>query len=196
LVRLHRLKEKWCPTFCKDVFSGGILSSQRSELTNASLSRRVNATCGLFDFHNIFFDIVTKWRIKEKDENVKNKDEFPEMYLPHISILQHDSKIYTNNLYKVFENEYIKGEGCCQDLLSSSETPYGTEHTYVVYENRLLKKFGFVVRFNLPGHNIVCDCKKYSESGILCCHCLRIFNIHCVLTVHDQYILKRWNRQL
>ena len=57
---------------------------------------------------------------------MKNKDEFPEMYLPHVSILQHALKIYANNLYKVFENEYIKGEGCCQDLLSLSETPYST----------------------------------------------------------------------
>jgi len=148
----------------------------------------------LFDFYNIFCDVVTEWRIKEKDENVKNKDGFPEMYLPHVSILQHASKIYTNNLYKVFENEYIKGGGCCQDLLSSSVTPYGIEHTYVVYKNRLSKKFEFVVRFNLREHNIVCDCKKYSESGILCCHCLRIFNVHCVAKVPDQYILKQWIR--
>ena len=125
---------------------------------------------------------------------MKNKNGFPEMYLAHVSILQHASKIYTNNLCKVFENEYIKGEGCCQDLLSLSETPYGTEHTYVVYENRLLKKFGFVVRFNLPNHNIVCDCKKYSESSILYCHCLRIFNAHCVPKIPYQYILKRWTR--
>lgn len=194
LVRLFRLKEKWCPAFCKDVFSGGVLFSQRSESTNASLSKRVTATCGLFDFYNIFCDVVIEWRIKEKDENVKNKDGFPEIYLPHVSILQHASKIYTNNLYKVFENEYIKGEGCCQDLVSSSETPFGTEHTYVVYENRLSKKFGFVVRFYLPDHNIVCDCRKYSECGILCCHCLRIFNVHCVAKVPGQYILKRWTR--
>ena len=88
---------------------------------------------------------------------MKNKDGFPEMYLPHVSILQYASKIYRNNLYKVFENEYIKGEGCCQDLLSSSQTSYSTEHTYVMYENCLSKKFEFVVRFNVPDHNIVCD---------------------------------------
>jgi len=130
------------------------------------------------------------WRTKEKDENVKNKNGFPEIYLPHVTILQHGSMIYTNNLYKVFENEYIKGEGCYQDLLSSSETPYGTEYTYVVYENHLSKKFGFVVRFNLPDHLIVCDCKKYSESDIFCSHCLRIFNVHYVPKVPYQYILK------
>jgi len=194
LVRLFWLKEKWCPAYCRDFFSGGILSSQRSESTNASLSKRVNTTCGLFDFYNIFCDVVTEWRIKEKDENAKNKDRFPEIYLPHVSILQHASKIYMNNLYKVFENEHIKGEECCQDLLSSIQTSYGTEHTYAVYENRLSKKFGFVVRFNLPDHNIVCDCKKYSKSGILYCHCVRIFNVHCVAKIPDQYTLKRWTR--
>ena len=99
-----------------------------------------------------------------------------------------------NNLYKVFENEYIKGEACCQDLLSSSETPYGTEHIYVVYENCFSKKFGFVVSFNLPDQNIVYDCQKYSESGILCCYYLWIFNVHCVSKGPDQYILKRWTR--
>ena len=76
LVRLFRLEEKWCPAYCKDFFFGGILSSQRSVLTNAPLSKRVNATCGLFDFYNIFCDVVTEWGIKEKDENVKNKDGF------------------------------------------------------------------------------------------------------------------------
>ena len=68
LVRLYGLKEKWCPPFYKDVFSGGILSSQRSKSTNTSLSKRVNSTCGLFDFYNILRDVVTELRIKEKDK--------------------------------------------------------------------------------------------------------------------------------
>jgi len=62
---------------------------------------------GCLIFYNIFCDVATEWRIKEKDENVKNKDRFPKMYLPHVILLQHASEIYTNNLYKVFENEYI-----------------------------------------------------------------------------------------
>ena len=51
-----------------------------------------------------------------------------------------------------------------------------------------------MVRFNLPYHNIIYDYKKYNESGILCYHCLRIFNVHCVPKVSDQYILKHWTR--
>ena len=86
------------------------------------LCQRESMPLVLFDLYNIFCDVVTERRIKDNDENTKNKDGFPEIYLPHVTILQHASKIYTNNLYKVFENEYIKGEGCCQDLLSSSET--------------------------------------------------------------------------
>ena len=66
---------------------------------------------------------MTELRIKENDENVKNKDGFPEMYLPHASLLLHTVKIYTNNLYKAFEHKYIEDEECCQDMLSSTETP-------------------------------------------------------------------------
>ena len=92
--------------------------SQRSESTNVSLSKRVNATCGLFEFYNIFNDVVTEWRTKENGENVKNKDGFPEIYFTHVSLFLNASKIYPNNLYKDLKNECIKGEECCLDLLS------------------------------------------------------------------------------
>ena len=118
LVRLFRLKEKWCTTYCKDVFSDGILSSQRSELTNASLSRRVNATCGLFDFHNIFFDIVTEWRIKEKDENVKNKDGFLEMYLRHLAFYSMLRKSIRTTCTKFLRRNALKEKGILKIFLA------------------------------------------------------------------------------
>jgi len=88
------LKETWCSAFCKDVFSGGILSSQRSKSTNASLSKRSNATCGLFEFYNTFWDVMTDLKIVKKDENMKNKDALLEIYLPHVSLLQHATKLF------------------------------------------------------------------------------------------------------
>lgn len=34
LQNLYVIRELWCPAYSKDCFSGGILSSQRSETTN------------------------------------------------------------------------------------------------------------------------------------------------------------------
>jgi len=45
-------------------------------------------------------------------------------------------KIYTKSLCKVFENEYIKGEGRCQDVLKSTKTPCGIEDVDFVYKNQ------------------------------------------------------------
>ena len=55
---------------------------------------------------------------------MKNKNGFPEMYLSHVCLLQCAMKIYANNIYKVFEKEHIKDEGRCQDVPSSTQTPY------------------------------------------------------------------------
>ena len=66
LNNLYMIKEKWCPAFSKEYFSGGVLSSQRSESTNHSISHRLKATHGLSDFYNIFLDVISDWRSREK----------------------------------------------------------------------------------------------------------------------------------
>ncbi|KAI5649887.1 hypothetical protein M9H77_35892 [Catharanthus roseus] len=44
LNRLYNLRKKWCLAFSKDLFSGDVLSSQRSEATNYAISRRLSKT--------------------------------------------------------------------------------------------------------------------------------------------------------
>ena len=34
----------------------------------------------------------------------------------------------------------------------------------------------------------------YFQVGILCCHCLRILNIHYVKEIPEKYIMKRWTK--
>ncbi|XP_019176479.1 PREDICTED: protein FAR1-RELATED SEQUENCE 1-like [Ipomoea nil] len=109
LEKLYDCREKWCPAFNKDYFSGGILSSQRSESTNHAISRRLSKTAGLCDFYSSFVSVISEWRSKENGEDFR--------------------------------------------------------------------------------------CKLFSELGILCCHCLRILHVHCVSSIPDKYILKRWTKK-
>ncbi|KAI5666241.1 hypothetical protein M9H77_16094 [Catharanthus roseus] len=44
--------------------------------------------------------------------------------------------------------------------------------------------------------NISCTCKMFTEVGILCSHCLCVFNIHCVQVISDKNILKRWIKDI
>ncbi|XP_048501541.2 protein FAR1-RELATED SEQUENCE 5-like isoform X2 [Beta vulgaris subsp. vulgaris] len=66
LLQIYSIKDKWCRCFGKDKFSGGVLSSQRSESTNHSLSRRLNKSTCLCDFYNAFCEVIGEWRSNEE----------------------------------------------------------------------------------------------------------------------------------
>ena len=131
MSRLHCIKEKWCRTFSKDHFSRGVLSSQRCESTNSSLSRRLNKLAGLFDFYNIFSGVMSEWRPKEKNDNVRNKEGYPDVDLSHVSILR---QVMMINMYKVFKGEQVKGQGYYHDQVHSIQNGMTIEHVYFVFE--------------------------------------------------------------
>ncbi|XP_031099789.1 protein FAR1-RELATED SEQUENCE 5-like [Ipomoea triloba] len=109
LDKLYVIREKWCPAFSKDYFSGGILSSQRSETTNHSVSRRLSKTSGLCDFYNSFVNVVSEWRSKENGEDVRCSQGLPTMALDHVKLLLHARNVYTIEVYYLFEQQYLKG---------------------------------------------------------------------------------------
>ena len=87
------------------------------------------------------------------------------------------------NICKVFEAQYVKGQGHSQDHVTSVQNERTTEHVCFVFEKRYGKDFEFCVRFDSKEHPISCDCKKYSDVEMLCCHALRMYNAHCVKQV-------------
>jgi hypothetical protein len=140
---------------------------------------------------------VKEWRRNERDDNVDNKKGYPMVILPHSRILQQASHIFTIRAYRTFEEGYKKSESCRQVLLSGTETSSGNEYKYHVFQKRHpeLPEFAFNVSFRDTDIFISCECKDFEESGFLCCHALRILNIHCVQELPDKYFLKRWTRQ-
>ncbi|XP_019178170.1 PREDICTED: uncharacterized protein LOC109173397 [Ipomoea nil] len=52
------------------------------------------------------------------------------------------------------------------------------------------------VSFNPTNLAISWSCKLISELGILCCHYLRILHVHCVSSIPDKYIIKRWTKKV
>lgn len=120
LCNLYTLCEKWCPAFSKQFFSGGVLSSQRSETTNRCLKRRLRATADLCDFYNIFCDVVSEWRSKENGEDNRCSKGNVEMAFPSINILKHAMSVYTVEAFLMFEKEFIDGAGYNFKAIESS----------------------------------------------------------------------------
>ncbi|XP_019163092.1 PREDICTED: protein FAR1-RELATED SEQUENCE 7-like [Ipomoea nil] len=159
LEKLYDCREKWCPAFNKDYFSGGILSSQRSESTNHAISRRLSKTAGLCDFYSSFVSVISEWRSKENGEDFRCSQGVPAMMLDHVKLLSHARECK----YHVWRPDI--------DIIRHEVT------------------------FKAINLDICCSCKLFSELGILCCHCLRILHVHCVSSILDKYILKRWTKK-
>ncbi|CAH9093661.1 unnamed protein product [Cuscuta europaea] len=70
---------------------------------------------------------------------------------------------------------------------------FGSVIRYLVWMPHI-DQFSHWVSYNTTSHFVDCSCKRFQEVGILCCHCLRIYHIHCVEVLPDSYVLKRWTR--
>ncbi|XP_019190803.1 PREDICTED: protein FAR1-RELATED SEQUENCE 7-like [Ipomoea nil] len=191
LEKLYDCREKWCPAFNKDYFSGGILSSQRSETTNHSISRRLSKTAGLCDFYSSFVSVISEWRSKENGEDFRCAQGVPAMMMEHVKLLSHAREVYTIEIYFLFEEQFMKGSACHQEMVLND----GRQQKYHVWRPDI-DIIRHEVSFNAANLDISCSCKLMSELGILCCHCIRILHVHCVSSIPDKYILKRWTKKV
>ncbi|CAH9079359.1 unnamed protein product [Cuscuta epithymum] len=189
LKRLYSHKEKWCPAFSKDYFSGGILSSQRSESTNRSISRRLSKTATLCDFYKMFGDIVEEWRSEENGQDFRCSEGTVEMVLLQDSLLTHARDVYTLEIFKLFQEQYLKGMSHFFKLVTQN----CHDCVYHVWLDGV-DLIRHSVTFNANDNTVTCTCKMFSEVGILCRHILRIYNIHCVKCIPRDYIMSRWTK--
>ncbi|XP_056691713.1 protein FAR1-RELATED SEQUENCE 5-like [Spinacia oleracea] len=112
IERLYDLKEKWCPAYNKEWFFWGILSSQRSETTNHSISRRLHKTNGLCDFYKCFLDVIDEWRSKENkgDYNSSTGNRYyacADNMLFSKYIVGHPTKDFIRHVVKFNEQEMV-----------------------------------------------------------------------------------------
>lgn len=188
LCKVFEIRESWCCAYGKNYFSAGVLSSQRSESANHSISRRVNKTTSLCDFYNIFGNVVSDWRSMERKDNTLCWDGVPEVSIP-CPLLEFASKTYTIGAYKRFEKEFVRSMSYKHKL----ESTLDQTHCYFVSTTRT-DEFGHYVTYESTDHYAYCTCKRFEEAGFLCRHILRIYHCFSVEEVPSVYILKRWTK--
>ncbi|XP_056691821.1 protein FAR1-RELATED SEQUENCE 5-like [Spinacia oleracea] len=190
LNNLYVIREHWCRAYSKDSFSGGALSSQRSESTNNSIKDRLRETDGLCDFYHLFLDVISAWRSKENHHDYRVLRGNRHMAAANVSILVHARKVYTGYLYVMFEEHFLRGI-----LLNQERTFEDAEKVvYLLWKPATVDLNRHEVTFNKITFQSNCTCKHFSEVGLLCSHILRIYSIHCVAMLPEQYILKRWTK--
>ncbi|KAI5653216.1 hypothetical protein M9H77_30403 [Catharanthus roseus] len=71
------------------------LSSQRSEITNHTISRRLSKTTTFYDFYRIFDEVVPEWRSNANMEDFCFNQGHVEMMVSGSKLLQHTNRLYT-----------------------------------------------------------------------------------------------------
>ncbi|XP_056691528.1 protein FAR1-RELATED SEQUENCE 5-like [Spinacia oleracea] len=189
LQNLYTIRDFWCPAYSKDYFSGGVLSSQRSETTNNSVSRRLHKTHGLCDFYKCFLEVVDEWRSNENVDD--HQSEIGNRYLAAegVGLLDDAMEIYNIDIYLQFEANFLKSMPYIVNIVGFLPPLY--EYHVKHPKNDLIMH---TVKFDQSRISIDCTCKYFSEVGILCSHSIRILHLNNVISIPKRYILKRWTK--
>ncbi|XP_048332782.1 protein FAR-RED IMPAIRED RESPONSE 1-like [Ziziphus jujuba] len=56
------------------------------------------------------------------------------------------------------------------------------------------KQFQHTVRYDFSNNTVICSCRKFEFTGILCSHALNVLSSKDIKKIPIQYILKRWTK--
>ncbi|XP_021731351.1 protein FAR1-RELATED SEQUENCE 9-like [Chenopodium quinoa] len=189
LSNLYNIREMWCPAYSKDYFSGGILSSQRSETTNKSVSHRLHVTHGLCDFYNSFLEVVDEWRRKESSKDYDSMTGNRHLVWADVGLLEHARKVYTIQVYLQFEDNFVNGVPCTAKVIAM-QPPLYEYHVGHPKKDLIMH----TVTFDESTVTVECTCKHFGEVGLLCKHSLRVLHLNNITYIPKRYIVKRWTK--
>ncbi|XVF72228.1 hypothetical protein PTKIN_Ptkin12aG0103200 [Pterospermum kingtungense] len=185
---LYKCREKWSTAFSIDIFSSQIKSSQRAEITNNVFQGISKATTSLTEFIFGFENLVARWRSSEAEKEFQCKNGSVTCAVKNCGILIHASKVYSHEIYKCFEKEFLDGIGLIWKEIAMDDTIHTFE---VMKENSSRLR---TVQFNTSTLEIHCSCKMFESLGYLCSHFLWILSVKNVKKISEQYISKRWTK--
>ncbi|KAL4304329.1 hypothetical protein GQ457_10G016650 [Hibiscus cannabinus] len=189
LNSLYKCREKWSTAFSIDIFSSQIKSSQRAEVTNNVLHGISKATTSLMEFILEFENLVARWRSFEGEKDFQCKNGSVTCAIKNCGILVHASEVYTHEIFKCFQKEFLDGIPLTWREVGQD----GTIHTFkVLLEENISKEQ--IVKFDTFTMEIHCSCKKFDFCGYLCSRALRILSVTNLKKIPKQYISKRWTK--
>ncbi|KAI3462516.1 hypothetical protein Pfo_019179 [Paulownia fortunei] len=185
---MYELRQKWSSAFNGNEFNAGLKSTCRSESGNHVLKEISYKATSPYNFVIAFEELVRRWRTKEKTEDFNCKQGKLTRAVKHSPLLIQAGNVYTNIIYKKFEQELMNGT-----MANSRVGKYSCGSTSWMYEvishetNRVKN-----LVFDTATMEVKCSCKKFESTGILCSHALLVFTTENVHKIPERYISSRW----
>ncbi|XP_042425819.1 protein FAR1-RELATED SEQUENCE 6-like [Zingiber officinale] len=197
LKSLHEERHRWIPVYVKDNFWAGMPTSQRSESMNAFFDDYVHSKTSLKQFVEQYDNALKKKIENEKHLDFVSFNSTMPLILGH-PIERQFQNAYTNNLFKLFQDE-IRGLMFCDASLLKEE---GTTLIFEVVETILgkngepVREVSFRVHYTELDCKLKCMCRLFEFRGILCRHVIKVLIRMKVTEVPMNYIMDRWRKDI
>lgn len=184
---LYEDRRMWVPTYMRDVFLGGISTSERSRSVTSFFDKYMNSESTFQEFIEQYKSYLldryeeeakADFETRQKEPSLKSQSPFEKQM----------SKIYTQAIFENFQAEvlaasacHIKKEGAENEDLVNFKVDDLEEHQ------------SFVVAWNENDFG-VCSCRSFEYRGFVCRHVMVVLHMCGVFNIPSPYILRRWTK--
>lgn len=184
----YNIRHKWVPAFLKDTFFGEVSDGIKPETMQKFFQRNSITTTTLRDLVTQFDKAMVYQYEKEIQADALTIQARPIMKTPS-PMEKQASEVYTRTIFDIFQKELVESSGFFAEIF---------EEQGPICKYRVVR-FGdtnnlHMVSYNPSEKNLSCNCLRFENTGILCCHALRVFIAAGELLMPEGYYLKRWGR--
>ncbi|KAK9991130.1 hypothetical protein SO802_026115 [Lithocarpus litseifolius] len=169
LHEMFDVKEKWSMVYGRHMFTTDIKSTQCSELMNSVLKTYLKPKHGLLQFFGHYSRELSDKGSQELQAEFKTRQTTP-VLLFNFEMLRHVAELYTLEIFKMFQDEYVKFVDCTIYKASKSDSIIKYR---VKYRNKTQEH---LVKYEASTTTVQCSCMKFSFLGILCSHALKVLD--------------------
>ncbi|CAL5346566.1 unnamed protein product [Camellia sinensis] len=187
LQSLYEDRERWAPTYMRDVFLAGMSTTQRSESINSLFDKYMQRKTTLKEFLDQHKAILQDKCEEEAKSDFETWHKQPGLKSPS-PFGKQMAPIYTHAIFKKFQVEVL-GVVACHPKKESEDGATITFKVQDFEENQ-----DFIVVQNETTSDISCSCRLFEYSGFLCRHVMIVLQMSGVHNIPSQYILKRWTK--
>lgn len=187
LLLLYDIRERWVPAYFRGTFFAEISGAQKLETMHKFFQRHSITTTTLRDLVAQFDKAMAGQYEKEVQADFSTANSRPILKTPS-PMEKQASEIYTRAIFDIFQEELVESSGFLVDKIEDG----------VISKFRVAKVADsnrtYIVTFTASEKRISCTCCLFEFFGILCRHVLRVLFVVGIVTLPEEYILRRWTR--
>ncbi|XP_031278603.1 protein FAR-RED IMPAIRED RESPONSE 1-like isoform X2 [Pistacia vera] len=184
---LYEDRDRWIPTFMRDIFLAGMSTTQRSESINSFFDKYMQRKTTLKEFIEQYKTILREKCEEEAKADFETRHKQPGLKSPS-PFGKQMATMYTHAIFKKFQVEVL-GVVACHPRKESED---GATKTFKVQDFE--ENEDFIVMWNESTSDVSCLCRSFEFNGFLCRHVMIVLQMFGVHSIPSQYILTRWTK--